>query len=257
VSGGGVTATAAASADGEDIYMASVGCLSFPSIGNSDSIFKLDAATGSIDWAYRTEAPEQFQSFPGGPTYHDYGFLNGPILADVSDGMSGTVAVAVAGGKDGALYAVNQVTGAEEWTNVLAAPPTFAGFGLFNGSVAYSADTDKFYAALYQSPNYPNANDRTLSFNGVDGTTDWTFDSGNSWQSPTIANGLVYVGTNEDSSLYVLDTATGALAATLSATNGVVMGGAAIDDGVVYIPYGDAFAFGAALGGIRAMALPE
>ena len=78
--------------------MASVGCLSFPSIGNSDSIFKLDAATGAIDWAYRTEAPEQFQSFPvnQGPTYHDYGFLNGPILAEVSDGMSGTVPVAVA-----------------------------------------------------------------------------------------------------------------------------------------------------------------
>lgn len=34
--------------------MASVGCLSRPSIGNSDSIFKLDAATGALDWVYRT-----------------------------------------------------------------------------------------------------------------------------------------------------------------------------------------------------------
>src|SRR5205085_3893016 len=76
--GGGVTATPAVSADGNDVYMASVGCLSRPSIGNSDSIFRLDAATGAIDWVYRTESTEQFQSFPGGPTYHDYGFLNGP-----------------------------------------------------------------------------------------------------------------------------------------------------------------------------------
>src|SRR6185369_4021325 len=101
---------------GNHVYMASVGCLSRPSIGNSDSIFKLDAATGAVEWAHRTESIEQFQHFAGSPTYHDYGFLNGPILADVTGGAS----LAVAGGKDGALYAVDQATGAPVWTNVLA-----------------------------------------------------------------------------------------------------------------------------------------
>jgi outer membrane protein assembly factor BamB len=257
--GGGVTATAAASADGNAIYMASVGCLSFPSIGNSDSMFKLDAATGAIDWVFRTEAPEQFQSFPigNGPTYHDYGFLNGPILAAVSDGMSGTVPVAVAGGKDGTLYAVSQSSGLLEWSNVVAPAPTFAGFGLFNGSVAYEAASDRFFAALYNIDTYPGANDRMLSFNGVDGATDWTADIGQSWSSPTVANGLVYTGTLADDSLFVFNSTTGALEHTLNAPSGNVMGGAAIDNGVVYMPYGDVFAFNLGAGGILAFALPE
>jgi outer membrane protein assembly factor BamB len=259
--GGGVTATAASSVDGEDIYMASVGCLSFPSIGNSDSIFKLDAATGAVDWAYRTEAPEQFQSFPvnQGPTYHDYGFLNGPILAEVSDGMSGTVPVAVAGGKDGTLYAINQATGLLEWTNVLAPAPTFAGFGLFNGAVAYDEETDRFFAALFDIPGFPDADDHMLSFDGVDGATAWTASlaGGNSWQSPTIANGLVYAGTLANDSLLVFDATSGALEATLPASAGTVMGGAAIENGVVYIPFGDVFSGMNSAGGVRAYALPE
>ena len=69
--GGGITATPAASADGEDLYVASVGCLSFPSVGNSDSMFKMDAATGAIDWVYRSRTTEQFTTFPGGPTYRE------------------------------------------------------------------------------------------------------------------------------------------------------------------------------------------
>ena len=232
--GGGVTATAAASADGNDIYMASVGCLSRPSIGNSDSIFKLDAATGSIEWVYRTEAPEQFQSFPGGPTYHDYGFLNGPILADVN---GGTVPVAVAGGKDGTLYAVNQATGMLEWSNVVAPAPTFAGFGLFNGAVAYEADTDQFFASLYSIDTYPALNDKLLSFGGADGVTGWSEQHGSSWSSPTIANGVLYTGNLADASLFAHDTTTGTQEAALTLPSGNAIGGAAIDNGVVYIPY--------------------
>jgi outer membrane protein assembly factor BamB len=257
--GGGVTATAAASADGNDIYMASVGCLSFPSVGNSDAMFRLDAATGAIEWVYRTEAPEQFQSFPvnQGPTYHDYGFLNGPILADVSDGMSGTIPVAVGGGKDGTLYAVNQVTGLLEWSNVLAPAPVFAGFGLFNGAVAYEKDTDRFFAALFDIPGFPDGDDHMLSFNGVDGATAWTGDLlSNSWQSPTVANGLVYAGTQADDSLFVFNTTTGALETTLAASTGNVMGGAAIDNGVVYVPFGNVFGGSAAVGGVRAFEIP-
>src|SRR5205085_1253527 len=83
-----------------------------------------DAATGAIEWVYRTESIEQFKSFPGGPTYHDYGFLNGPILVD-----NGTP-LAVAGSKDGAMYAINQDTGLLEWASVVSPPAPFAGFGL-------------------------------------------------------------------------------------------------------------------------------
>lgn len=251
--GGGITATVAASPDGDDVYMASVGCLSFPSVGNSDSIFKLDAATGAIEWAYRTESPEQFQSFVAGPAYHDYGFLNGPILADV-DG--GTLSVAVAGGKDGTLYAVNQATGMLEWTNVLAAAPSFAGFGLFNGAVAYDRATDRFFAALFSLSTYPSGNDNLLAFTGADGTTSWSEPLADSWSSPTIANGILYTGSLAASALYAHDVNSGALLMTLPVPEGSVLGGAAIDNGVVYIPYGDVFGGSNSKGGIVAYALP-
>jgi outer membrane protein assembly factor BamB len=248
--GGGVTATPAASADGTSIYMASVGCLSRPSIGNSDSIFKLDAATGDIVWAYRTESIEQFQSFEGGPTYHDYGFLNGPILTD-----NGTP-LAVAGGKDGAIYAVNQETGALEWSNVISAPPTFAGFGLFNGADAYDAETDQFFAALDGSTTYATSNDHLISFNGADGTTGWSELPGSSnasWSSLTLANDVLYAGTNAHSRLDAYNKATGAFIASLNVPSGQVYGGAAVENGVIYIPFGNIISGD---GGVIAYQLP-
>lgn len=255
--GGGITATPSVSPDGEDLYMASVGCLSFPSVGNSDSIFKVDAGTGAIDWVYRTEAPEQFQVFPGGPTYHDYGFLNGPILANVSDGGMGTVPVAVAGGKDGVLYAVNQTTGLLEWDNVLAPAPPFAGFGLFNGAVAYDAETDQFFAALYSISGYPSGNDHLLSFNGVDGTTGWSDQIGTSWSSVTVANDILFAGHNADGALFAYNKADGTLLHTFMLPAGQVSGGAAVVDGVLYVPYGDISTGNPnASGGVAAFELP-
>ena len=44
--GAGVSAQPVVSADGKWVYANAVGCYTFPSIGDSDSIMKLDAATG-------------------------------------------------------------------------------------------------------------------------------------------------------------------------------------------------------------------
>src|SRR5262249_22485678 len=44
--GAGVTATVSSSPDGTAIYANTVGCFTHPSIGDSDSMMKLDAATG-------------------------------------------------------------------------------------------------------------------------------------------------------------------------------------------------------------------
>jgi outer membrane protein assembly factor BamB len=254
--GGGITATAAVSADGEDVYMASVGCLSFPSVGSSDSIFKLDAATGAIDWTYRSRTPEQFESFPGSPGYQDYGFLNGPILADVDDGLGGTTAVAVGGGKDGTLYAVDQTTGALVWSNELAPPPAFAAFGLFNGAPGYDAETDRFFAALFDVATYPAGNDRLVAFDGEAGAVAWSDQIGSSWSSVTIANDLVFAGTQSTSELYVYDKITGVRLHTITLPGGTVTGGAALENGVLYIPYGDIFGGPGAVGGVLAMAVP-
>src|SRR6185369_6107973 len=108
---------------------------------------------------------------------------------------TGGASLAVAGGKDGALYAVDQATGAPVWTNVLASPPTFAGFGLFNGSLAYDAGTDKFFGSLYDIDTYNGAGPHVLAFLGQTGATDWTGLNGTgntSWSSLTVANDLVY-----------------------------------------------------------------
>jgi hypothetical protein len=40
--------------------MNTVGCYTFPSIGDSDSMFKVDASTGDVEWKQRVSQPEQF-----------------------------------------------------------------------------------------------------------------------------------------------------------------------------------------------------
>jgi outer membrane protein assembly factor BamB len=254
--GGGITATAAISADAKSLYIASVGCLSFPSVGSSDSIFRLDAETGAIEWSYRSRAPEQFKTFPGSPAYQDYGFLNGPILAEVDDGLGGEVEVAVGGGKDGTLYAVDRETGTLVWSNEVAPPPSFAAFGLFNGAVGFDAETERFFAALFSIDTWPAGNDHVMAFTGTDGAITWSDQIGTSWGDVTIANDLVFMGTQQTSNFYAYDKNTGARLHTISLPGGTVTGGAAVENGVIYIPYGDIFGGAGAKGGVLALALP-
>ncbi len=251
--GGGVTATAAADVTGDNVYMAAVGCFTFPSVGNSDSIFSLDARTGAINWVYRTQSVEQFTD---GPPYHDYGFLNGPILAQVDDGLGGTQELVVAGGKDGTLYAVDRATGALVWSNELVPAPDFAGFGLFNGAVAFA--NGKFYAALFSMSNWPSSNDHLYAFDGTDGSVVWQDQIGASWGDSTVANGVLYVGTQSAPEYYAYDAATGVRLHTLGLPGlgtlpDTVAGGAAVVGDTIYVPYG---VFGNK-GGVVAFKLPQ
>src|SRR5262249_5747939 len=108
--GGGVTAAPSIDPTGTYVYMNTVGCYTFPSIGESDSICKIEAATGNVVWRNRVNAPEQFGTCidpvagntgvdcgvdgdcPAGNTcvkksvYHDFGFVNGPLQIQVPDG---------------------------------------------------------------------------------------------------------------------------------------------------------------------------
>src|SRR5690606_5422156 len=110
--------------DGRWVYANAVGCYTFPSIGDSDSIMKLDAATGETEWLNRVVPPEQFgycaqdnkidcgtdaACGDKGPcqekgAYHDYGFLNGPLLLDIEDARGHPQKVLVSGAKHGSLY---------------------------------------------------------------------------------------------------------------------------------------------------------
>ncbi len=168
--GGGVTATVTFDPTGSFIYMNTVGCYTFPSIGDSDSIFKLDTATGNPLWKTRVTPAEQFGTCAnessvecgqdahctsvGGAcnipksVYHDFGFVNGPLRIEVPNG-GGTQVLIVSGSKDGTLYALRETDGMPAWTNpIVPIPisPGFAAYGLFNGAINYA--DGRIYAAL-------------------------------------------------------------------------------------------------------------
>jgi polyvinyl alcohol dehydrogenase (cytochrome) len=182
--GGGVTATPSVDPTGEWVYMNTVGCYTYPSIGESDSIFKIAASDGTVAWRRRVSAPEQFGACANDPGidcgvdahcagvggtcneksfYHDFGFVNGPLRIEVPDGLGGMKPLIVSGSKNGTLYALDEATGDVAWTNVVRSEPVtpgFAGYGLFNGAIAH-ADGRLFAALYYMFPPRVCSNDPT------------------------------------------------------------------------------------------------
>jgi len=273
--GAGVTATVAVDGTGETVYMNTVGCYTFPSVGDSDSIFKLDAATGNAAWIRRVQPREPF----GAAFYHDFGFLNGPLLVDTDNGLGGTRTLVVSGSKDGTLYALDPADGSTVWTNVVRptpVTPAFAGFGLFDGAVGFA--DQRFYAALYDfNPPLNPPPKHLMAFSAVNGTSVWEDDIGTSWGSVALANGLLFTGTLATQSVcqdnpttlcsspddcggaacvsssffYVYDATTGTRLKTLTVP-ATISSGASIVDGTVYVGYG---IFGSS-GGLLAFHLP-
>jgi len=178
--GGGVTATVALDPTGEWVYMNTVGCYTSPSIGESDSMFKIKASDGDVVWRHRVNEPEQYgfcrenssvdcgiddhcanAGVGGGCSYaenprveksnfHDFGFLNGPLYLDLpAEGAHPAQTLIVSASKNGTLYAFEEATGDIAWTNVVQPTPItpgFAGFGLFNGPITYA--DGRIHAAL-------------------------------------------------------------------------------------------------------------
>lgn len=265
--GGSVTGRISVDPDGQSIYVNTVGCYTFPSIGDTDSIMKLNALTGATEWIHRTSPREQFNycagsgldcrtsaDCPGAAAcnvkraYHDFGFLNGPLYVNALGPDGFFRPLLVSGSKNGSLYAFDPETGASVWTReVLPAPlsPAFAGYGLFNAELAYA--NRRFYAALYEFiPPVTPAPNHLMAFSEVDGSTVWSDEIGRSWSSVSVANGVLYAGTQASPVLYSYDAQTGVRLGTYplpatSASRGTV------DAGHLYIGYG----VGAA-GGVRA-----
>jgi outer membrane protein assembly factor BamB len=270
--GAGVTATVAVDASGEAVFMNTVGCYTFPSVGDSDSIFRLDAATGDTVWKRRVQPPEQFgicsndgsiecgSDAPCGAGtcttktfYHDFGFLNGPLLVEADDGFGGTRPLVASGSKDGTLYAFDPTDGGAVWTRaVVPTPvsPAFAGFGLFNAAVGFA--DQRFFAALYeQVPPAMPAPDHLMAFSAVDGSTAWSDDIGISWGSIALAGGLVFAGTQDTTDFFVYDATTGTRLKTFGMPSNVASG-ASVVGGTVYVGYGEVTPDG----GVQAFALP-
>ncbi len=275
--------------------MNTVGCYTNPSIGESDSMFKIEAETGHVVWRNRVNAPEQFGTCrhqvdpnttintgvdcgvdadctPGDTcvkkaAYHDFGFLNGPLQIDVPDGQGGTKTLIVSGSKNGTLYAFDEATGMIAWSNVVRATPIspgFAGFGLFNGAIAY--ENGRIFAALYfLGPPRVCSNDaqrgctsddqcenggtcppepkHLMAFDATTGQTVWEDEIGRSWSHVAVANGVVYAGTQtvddvtDASSYYAYDAATGQRLATFPLPHASTARASIVGD-TVYVGYG-------------------
>ena len=301
--GGGVTATVALDPSGDTVYMNSVGCFTFPSVGESDSAFKIDAATGDVLWRRRVTPPEQFGycindsrvecgtdahcASVGGTcrnpkaVYHDFGFLNGPLRLEVPADGGGTRTLIVSGSKNGTLYAFNEADGTIAWTNEvrpIPVSPGLAGFGLFNGALAYA--DGRLYAALYETiPNRVCDNDHArpcsadtgcgtghclpvpqhlMAFDPRNGDSLWEAEIGPSWSSVAVANGVVYAGTQVEtdeetgaSQFFAHDAATGARLATF-ALPASSTARALVTADTLFVGYGVL----APPGGVRAYTLP-
>lgn len=271
--GAGVTASPAVSADGKWVYANTVGCYTFPSIGDEDSIMKLDAATGATEWLNRVVPPEQFgycaqdKSIDCGTdavcgdkgpcqekgAYHDFGFLNGPLLLDIEDARGRPQKVLVSGAKHGSLYAFDEKTGDIVWQNAVLpvpTPPGFAGFGLFNGALAF--ENGRIYAALFQM--IPKANPEPPHLQAFDvqtGETLWTAEIGRAYAHVGVKNDVLFTGTNDVPDFYVYDAARGERLKTfqLPATSS---SRAAISGDTVFVGYGIL----SNVGGVRAYRLP-
>jgi len=271
--GAGVTAQPAIDATGESVYVNAVGCYTFPSIGDSDSIMKLDARTGATKWLTRVQPPEQFGYCSAnsaidcgtdamcdgeGPCqtkaqYHDFGFLNGPLLLEVKDAQGRNQKILVSGSKDGTLYAVRESDGKLFWKNVVEKTPVspgFAGFGLFDGAVAY--ENGRLYAALFQTipPAKPEP-PHLMSFDPRDGSIVWTSEIGRAYSSVGVKNGVLFTGTNDVAELYVYDAVKGERLKTFELPSPTSSKATIVGD-TMFIGYGII----SNVGGVRAYRLP-
>lgn len=274
--GAGVTATPAPDAAGEYVYVNTVGCYTYPSVGDSDAMMKLDAATGETIWLHRVDEPEQFgyctddpptgcstdlmctDSGSGGmcqekANYHDFGFLNGPLLIDVPTIDGGTRMLVISGSKNGTLYAFDPDDGSFVWTNEIEPKPVapgFAGWGLFNGAMDY--DGKLLYAALYgHIPELDPDRENLQAFDPLTGRTVWTAPFAPSWAHASVAQGVVCAGSNEEAAFFCHDAKTGRQLATFELPVSTVSA-AAIEGDELVIGYG----ITTNPGGVRSYRLP-
>ncbi|MET0343859.1 MAG: PQQ-binding-like beta-propeller repeat protein [Polyangiales bacterium] len=263
--GGAVTSPVTAGPDGKSVYVNTVGCYTFPQVGDTDAIMKLDAKTGETQWIRHFSKNEQFnfcsvsgkecrtvadcdagQTCTKKPAYYDFGFINGPLVVDASDGAGGKRTLVVSGNKSGALHALRAEDGAPVWTNqVVPTPvsPRFAGFGTFNGAIAHH--DGRFVAALYDMPGVVLPK-HAMAFSEIDGAIAWSDAIGKSWGSVSASDGVAFMGTQSAPALYAYDVKTGQRLGTFPLPANTA-GAPAIEGKDIFVGYG----LGPA-GGIRA-----
>ncbi len=159
--------------------------------GYDGSIVALRATSGEVAWTYRTGAPVPLKwGYESGETW-----ISSPVLAG---------GLVVVGARDGKVHALEPRTGAAKWTYDAGArvysSPAAAGGTVFVGGqdgVLHAIDL-----ASGRSKWRFSTNGATLK------SSDFGFDRTTIQSSPSVADGVVYVGAR-DGWIYAVDAATG------------------------------------------------
>jgi outer membrane protein assembly factor BamB len=222
---------------GQWVYMNTVGCYTFPSIGDSDSMFKVAASNGMVEWKQRVSQPEQFGTCQNDTSidcgldadcgvgntctkksaYHDFGFVNGPLRIDAPDGLGGTRTLIVSGSKNGTLYAFNE-DGTEAWHNTPlpsrspASPASASSTAPSTTPTVASSrrSTPRYRARVRNDPKKgcnedgdcpggtcPVEHKHLVAFDPIDGHILWEEEIGRSYSHVAVVNGIVWAGTND------------------------------------------------------------
>jgi outer membrane protein assembly factor BamB len=198
-------------------------------VGSWDNyLYALDSATGTKEWAFKT----------------DGWVRSSPTVAD------GTVYV---GSNDNNLYAVDASTGDQQWafktSGSVYSSPTVADETVYVGSndnnlYAVAAERTATASSVGEQNNADSTDkisvkkDSDSDDTTPPGTQKWAFET-DGWvrSSPTVADGTVYVGSN-DNNLYAVDASTGDQQWAFK-TSGSVHSSPTVADETVYVGSND------------------
>jgi outer membrane protein assembly factor BamB len=211
-------------------------------VSTTGALAAIDARDGKPKWVFPTELERRFE----GKNLHGYP-PNGQTIPDAWDVFLSSPAVANGkvyfGSGDGNLYAVDAKTGLLQWKlatgGVVHASPAVAGTTVFVGSwdsVLYAADAESgqirwtFHAgtdpvihnqegfqsspAVVEGTVYVGCRDaHVYAIDAATGKKRWDYPASKSWVvgTPTVRDGVVYVGTSDSSRFMALDAKSGRL----------------------------------------------
>jgi polyvinyl alcohol dehydrogenase (cytochrome) len=239
-SGAGVWSTPTYDPQAGILYVTTGNNYSAPATLTSDAVLALDAATGRILWTTQVTPDDTSNGLgPPSPSAPDFDFGDSAQIYQLPDGTR----VVGAGQKSGAYYVLDASTG-----QVLHANQLETG-GDLGGLFADSAVDERAGLVLANGIDWPHP-ETTLPTKGdlfavsLDGTrVVWDFQTPFSpnFTGVAVANGVVYVQSLIDGSLYALDETSGALLSRVLTAGST--SGPAVANGRLY--EGAGFAFGA------------
>lgn len=203
-------------------------------VGSTDSLYALDAETGSLKWKYKTG--DQIWSSPA-----------------VSNG------IVYVGSRDSNVYALDAKTGDLKWKyktgdSIGSSPVVFNGIvyvGSMDSNVyALDAETGSLKwkseggslgssPAVYGGFVYIGSGEHLVALDVETGNLKWKYMIDAGYSSPTVSNGVVYFGST-DRYVYALDTKTGDLKWKYKTDGSVGYTSPIVSSGIVYVGSMDA-----------------